>query len=395
MDVITRKLERAYQQDPTNGQTRVSLAQQYTRSGAFQIESIACQLPYRGMYEGGFFSCFQALQLIYHALQRAQRLNSECFEYSRITIGEWFEHTRNLLLDETEPNDTRKDKFEISLRDLGCVMWSQQLGYVSGNPWRDAEAILEGWDQDFHWVVGQIRNARNGITWRTDESRDIPGSSKLEISFDWPRWYYRLGLRETWHPEERYGELPSCSIIYENPTPEMTQLLCGLSTKFWTHRELPEVPALEQREIAPLYDRWGDAIDRIPLHIRGELVMPNCEQMRLSYEQQYGPSDTNRWMFNGIGANPVCVRCPTCNNVYSAYKDGGDDPSCFCQVCQYTLIEGYHGSNAHLLTFARQHATVQANMGFHDTYPVWIPNDCPENIRQQMLAFYAEKYPVD
>jgi len=260
--------------------------------------------------------------------------------------------------------------------------------------WKQAEGILKWEHNSFIWAYGEARNTSRSTQWRSD-GRTTPGESNVEIIFDWPVHYETIGSKTITTRE--HGQLPNCNIRYNNPTPEMQALLCRLNTKFFEHRELPPIPELEQVYLAPPPEDYSHS--QIPLHMRGELVMPDCEQLQAAYYQQYQDvferypdpkRDPDAWMYHIIGSQPVCVRCPGCQAVYSVYKDGGDDPNCYCETCQFSLIEGYHDAGSHVMAFARQYANYTLDTTYYG-YPLYIPDDCSPEIKQKMIDRYADR----
>jgi len=398
MDKRTRELERQLAQEPDNTDLRYLLVAQHRRTGMFNLEPRDCEMPTRGIYEGEYFSCLQGVHLVHAILKRAESFNSRCYEYSNITLDEWLQRTLDLFTDEKK-NDKKKVLFSSSMRFLECLFYPKlDMGYLpscQGNPWREAEAIIEWGVGSFHWIKGEVRSSRHSYNWNDNNGRDVPGTSLVTIDFDWPRWFHRNYPSGPLVPSERYGQLPSCSILYENPTPEMKKLLCGIGSKFFNHRVLPDKPPLETENLAQPIDEYGDPMDIIPLHIRGELVLPTCEEMKANYVQQYPRSDGTKWPFNGVDVHPVSVKCPTCERVYSVFKDddGGDTGNCFCEHCQITLIEPYANNLSHFRAFVAPHASYQLQgSGYGYNYPLYIPDDCPSELKTKIVEYFREKY---
>lgn len=397
MDERTRELERGLLRSPEDESIRQSLVTNYLRGGDFLLGG-GVEIYHRGIFEGDYFSCFMALHLMHAIISRGEELNPACNEWSEVTPDMWLEWHTNLLLGD-QPND---EKLELFFNDLSseCIFYPRVGSYgvyhqQAGNPWIDAEGIVEWARNQFNWVSGRIRtHNRASITWEGDNGRDVPGPSTVTIEFDWPKWFHSYYPSGPLVPTDRHGELPACSILYTSPTPEMKQLLSQLSTKFFNHRALPDVPPLEELYLSNNIDGYGEPIDYIALHMRGDLVMPNCRQLEETYRQQYPHADGTNWPYNGLGVYPVCVKCPTCDSVYSVFKDGGEESACFCEQCQFTLIEGYADNGPHLMAFARQQATAWVNIGSRNNYPLYIPDDCPLELQNKIMEYFAEKYQI-
>jgi len=358
MDEYLRKLERRAAGDPS---LIPQLATSYVRGQQLLI-SRECHLYTRGLFEGDIFGCLSALQLFAEVLNRV--INKSSFggddQEDADKAQRWFEMYSQYLIAQDRKGFFNSVDFYLPGEHFIYPHLNMygQVGRSDG--WVDAESV-EAWGNHFSWRKGRVQNwGSSAVRWEGNNDRDIDGTSLLEIYFDWP-------LRE----------LPTCRIIYFNPTPEMQEALCSLNPRFFQHRALALKPPIQEVSISETAT--------IPLHLRGTLIMPTCSQLRQIYYQRYPDSDASAWLYSIRDVWPVCIQCPGCNTIYSVYHESGEEAGAYCKICQFNLIDPYVDDDRHIRAFASQHATHWLHQS-GITRPVYIPPDCPDDIRMAMLA---------
>lgn len=343
MDFKLRKLERLAKSDPTLSNR---LVHETLRSGILLPHPIKYPLYKRGIFEGELLGCVSAFKLIELQLQRTN------YEWIyEATPKQWFSWILSAFL---------KKEATYGFDEI-------YMNKASEN----TESLLN-YGFEFEWKMGNSRPKRSGErTW-------VSVNSKIDISV----------------------EDQSCKIIYENVTNNMEKALLSLNPSFFTHRELPyPIPEMQIIEYNsdPIigYDEYGvpwieEQEDVIPLELRGELILPTCKQLEEFYYQLYPTaSHNNNWMSHALSYRGLLIECPSCQNIYSIYKDSDMDlPKAFCDNCQWNLINAYDGVGTILNHFLEQHQTHRA-IRFNESYPLYIPPDCNAETRQKIINYFS------